>query len=281
MSATEVQSHQQSFIVHRCKGSDQIHKIAMSMILGWSVMYGIAYHGELGLVGTLWPTLYKLKLTLYLSLGGFHGALWLSFNEPTARYVFGSLGTMHVDTAHQMVCAYCTLIMCFDDHRLVRLVDFNESYATQMAKSYALNPSRALPKCGGYAPGGHCFLNSLEASCLVLMLGHLVGVGFGVAMEPRHWWRQMHFLCAWYVLVLCTFGHVFSTTALALQQVTFLYGNLFISYTALRRQHARPVSTRTESLRQILGARVARTSCRWRGARGRRAARRSEAAARG
>ena len=226
-----------AFDIHRLKDSHRMHLLAMWMIFVWSGLFSILYRRELDLAGTLWPSVFKLKLTAYLSIALMHFVMWKSFSEEKAKYVFGYLGELKPDTALILLSGYTTVVLSFDDHRFVALLDSNESYASQITKSFELNPERPVPTCGGYAPGGKCYFNNIEASNLVLLLGHTVGMGFGFAMDPIYWWRLMHFACLWYAVVVLTFGHMLTSTGLMMQNVLFLYGNLLMGYEAMKRQN--------------------------------------------
>eukprot|EP00316_Scyphosphaera_apsteinii_P008009 CAMPEP_0119329630 /NCGR_PEP_ID=MMETSP1333-20130426/76297_1 /TAXON_ID=418940 /ORGANISM="Scyphosphaera apsteinii, Strain RCC1455" /LENGTH=817 /DNA_ID=CAMNT_0007338797 /DNA_START=59 /DNA_END=2512 /DNA_ORIENTATION=+ len=228
---------ERAFDRHRMASALMVHKAAILLTFAWLFSFAVLYCSELQLTGTLWPTVYKIKLTIYLSTAIIHLIQWWTLDESEALYVFGSLGSLHVDSLHPFISLFVVITLSFDDHRLVRLLDLSESYATQMAKSYALNPNRQVPICGGYTAGGHCFFNNLEAAHMVIILGHMVGMGFGLSMCPKSFWRLMHFTCAWYALVVCTLGHMFSSTLLMLQTITFLYGSLSIIYITLKRQH--------------------------------------------
>lgn len=69
------------------------------------------------------------------------------------------------------------------------------------------------------------------------MLGHIVGMGFGFAMEPTAFRWLMNLACAWYALCVCTLGHITTSTPLVLLQVVFLYGILHMCSVALKHQH--------------------------------------------
>ena len=156
-----------AFDIHRLKDSHRMHLLAMWMIFVWSGLFSILYRRELDLAGTLWPSVFKLKLTAYLSIALMHFVMWKSFSEEKAKYVFGYLGELKPDTALILLSGYTTVVLSFDDHRFVALLDSNESYASQITKSFELNPERPVPTCGGYAPGGKCYFNNIEASNLV------------------------------------------------------------------------------------------------------------------
>ena len=126
-----------AFDFHRMRGTATLHRNVALLILTYTATYSFSFHGELALVGTLWPNIYKIKVTLYLSMVALHGAVWLSFHG--IRFCFGSFGSIFVDTAHQAVCLFVVSALSFDDHRLVRLLDLNESYATQISKSHLLS----------------------------------------------------------------------------------------------------------------------------------------------
>ena len=180
-----------TFDQHRACGAGSLHRKAMIVFMLWFVAFAFLYRGELQMHGTLWPAVYRMKLTLYLCNTLLHGAMWLSFDESKACYRLGSLGALQLDTAQVLQALSVTLTLSLDDHRLVRLLDRNESYASQMAKSFSLNPSRPVPACGGYVPdGGGCYFNNLEASHLVLLLAR---AKIGLPPPPvRHdasrWW---------------------------------------------------------------------------------------------
>ena len=233
-SASEVE---EAFVLYRLEGCIALHRATTIVILVWLAIMILGYRSELLLVGTLWPHVFKIKMTFYLTVGILHSILFFTFREKEARYVFGSLGSLHVDSAHQLLCLLVAFGTAFDDHRLVRLLDRNESYASQMAASFALTPERELPICGGYSRDGRCYLNSLEVTNLVLLLGHISGMGFGFSMEPSAFWRVMHLACGWYALCVWTLGHVYTSTSLNLANAALLYGILNIEYVALRRQH--------------------------------------------
>jgi hypothetical protein len=221
---------------YRAHGVRNIHRRAHLIFTLWLVAFVFLYRGELRLDGTLWPAVFKCKVTMYVCLNVLHSAMWFSLDESKARYVFGYLGSLQFDTAHVLLSVLVTLTLSLDDLRLVRLLDAKESYASQMAKSFALTPSRQLPTCGGYVPdGGGCYFNNLEASLIMLLLAHMSYMGL-CRVSPSVWWKLMHFSCAWYALCLCSLGHMFSSTTLMLQNVSYLYGALLTCHEGLKRQ---------------------------------------------
>ena len=92
------------FDSHRMSGCLPLHNTTSIMVSVWAISYAFLYQRELQLVGTLWPIVYTIKLTLYTTIVAMHGSLRLAYREAEARYVFGALGSLHVDTAHQLAC---------------------------------------------------------------------------------------------------------------------------------------------------------------------------------
>ena len=224
-----------AFDVHRMKNANQLLRTCFTSWI-WVVVYGTLYYGELHLQGTLWPYVYRLKLTMYLSIAIMHAAMFTTYCDAVARYSFGRFGTLHVDTMHQIAIFVGAIVASFDDHRLVRLLDYNETYATQIAKSFALTPNRVLPICGGYAPGGRCYLNSMDAANMIFICMHTFVVGLGFSMRPVYFRRIIRLSWAWHALVLTVLGHVSTSNLPVIQNLFFLLCFFFLAHTVLKRQ---------------------------------------------
>eukprot|EP00966_Prymnesium_polylepis_P275950 6375780-Prymnesium_polylepis.1 len=62
-TTTTTTSPQQNFDAHRLRGAAELHRITATILSAWATLYFFMYNGELRLVGTLWPSVFKIKLT--------------------------------------------------------------------------------------------------------------------------------------------------------------------------------------------------------------------------
>jgi hypothetical protein len=134
-----------AFALYRMEGALDLHRTAMILVWSWLAVAAVGWRSELLLEGLLWPLVYKIKLTVYLTIGAIHGGLFLAFRESEARYVFGALGSLTIDSAHLYASLLVACGMAFDDQRIIRTLDRNESYARQMSASFARTPDRVSP----------------------------------------------------------------------------------------------------------------------------------------
>jgi len=203
------QALENEYRVYKCKGVDKAHFFASVVILCCTMFFALGWGNEINLHGTLFREAYALRLGAYLSYSLLHMFMFLliRFGGGVRAWV-NRLELISFITGLYGIC-----VLSFDPSRVIRLLDYDKTYATELRKWFLLYNVTSPGSCGGYVIGGpqDCYFNNFEAVYLMMITGVFSVQAFYFRLGPRAYLALIFIAVPFWILIAVWLGTVNSS----------------------------------------------------------------------